>query len=85
MKITKVQINWKNNKEDEKVKGIVSITLDEEFVVSGIKIIEGKNGLFVSMPQSKNQKTNEYNDICFPVTKEFRETLIDSILEEFNK
>ena len=79
MKITKVQLtkgDW------GKTKAMVSVTFDDCFVVSGLKVVEGEKGAFVSMP---NRKTayGEYRDTCFPITKEFRQELIDAVLKEY--
>ena len=79
MKITKVQLlkgNWK------KTKAMVSVTFDDCFVVSGLKVIEGEKGAFVSMPNRK-LPDGTYKDTAFPITKEFREELIQAILKEY--
>lgn len=65
------------------LKGMASITIDNCFVVKGIKIIESKNGLFVAMP-SKKQTNGEYSDICFPITAEARQQINEAILNEYN-
>lgn len=79
MKITKVQLvkgDW------GKTKAMVSITFDDCFVVSGLKVVEGEKGAFVSMPNRKTAN-GEYKDTCFPITKEFRQELIDAVLKEY--
>ena len=63
-------------------KGYASVTVDGMFGAHGISVIEGKNGLFVSMPQTKDAK-GEYRDIFHPVTKEGREALNNAVLTEF--
>lgn len=85
MKITNVKITWRNPNQEENLKGMANITLENSLVINGIKIFNGKKGLFISMPQIKNEKKNEYNEVCFPITKEFREYLSNTILEDFNK
>ena len=65
-----------------KTKAYASIGIDDTFGVHGVSIIEGKNGLFVSMPQTKDAK-GEYRDIFHPVTKEGRKSLNDAVLAEF--
>lgn len=62
---------------------MVSVTFGGVFVVTGFKIIEGKKGLFVSMPSIKTSK-EEYKDSAFPLTKDFRKFLSDSILNAFD-
>lgn len=79
MKITKVQLvkgDW------GKTKAIASVTFDACFVVGGLKVVEGEKGNFVSMPNRKTAD-GEYKDTCFPITKEFREELIQAVLKEY--
>lgn len=79
MKITQVKV-YHINKDN--LKAFASVTLDDEFAVTGIKVMDGRNGLFVSMPSHKNNK-GEYKDICFPITKDFRAELINAVLKEY--
>jgi len=65
------------------IKGNASITIDEAFVITGLKVVEGKNGLFISMPSIKNNK-GEYKDTAFPLTKELRQQIQNVVLAEFN-
>ena len=60
----------------------VSVTFGGVFVVTGLKVIDGKKGAFVSMPQYKS-KDGEWKDSCFPITAEFREELSDAVLEAY--
>ena len=80
MKITNVKIT---EGEWGKTKAFATIEFDKCFVVSGLKIIEGSSGFFVTMPNAKNSK-GEYKDTCFPVTKEFREEIIKAVLDKFS-
>ena len=59
----------------------VSVTFGGVFVVTGIKVIDGKKGAFVSMPQYKYK--GEWKDSCFPITGEFREELSEAVLEAY--
>jgi len=77
MKVTDVKKF--NVSRASKIRNMVSITLDDCLVITGIKVIEGAKGLFVSMPSSKNPK-GEYKDICFPITSELREEINVAIL-----
>lgn len=61
---------------------MVSVILANVFCISGIKIMNGNKGLFVAMPSVKN-KEDEWHDICYPITKEFRKVMSDSILNAF--
>lgn len=70
--------------EIENLKGFVTLTLDDCLVIKDIKLMQSKAGnLFVSFP---NKKVGEqYKDIVFPITKEFREELINKIMEKYNE
>lgn len=80
MQITDVRIR-KISKEG-KMKAIVSITLDGEFVVHDIKVIEGEKGLFIAMP-SRRAGDGEYRDIAHPINSETREMIQNIILERY--
>ena len=64
-------------------QAFASIAVDDLIAIRGIRVIEGEKGLFVSMPQSLNPKTNEFNDIAFPLTKELREQIIKAVIDEY--
>lgn len=81
MKITDVRIRLKN---ETKLKGVASITIDECFVVHDIKIIEGNDGPFISMP-SKKTSDGQFKDIAHPINTETREEIKDAVLEAYNK
>ncbi|MDR1604129.1 MAG: SpoVG family protein [Gracilibacteraceae bacterium] len=59
-----------------------AVTLSNCFVINGVQILNGKNGIFVAMPSYKDKK-GEYRDICFPVTAEFRSILHETVLAEY--
>jgi len=82
MNITKVKVTKLNS--DSKIKAMASVTFDDCFVVTGLKVMEGANGLFVSMPSRKG-KDEKYYDICFPVTKDTRELIQDFVLKEYSQ
>lgn len=82
MIVTDVRIRKIN--DDSKMKAIVSITLDDEFVVHDIKIIDGKNGLFVAMP-SRKMGEGDFRDIAHPLTSETRGKIKDAIFAEYEK
>ena len=65
-------------------KAVVSITLDDEFVVHDIKVIEGEKGLFIAMP-SKKATDGEYRDIAHPINSSTRENLQRVILKSYEK
>lgn len=82
MQITDVRVR-KITKEG-KMKAIVSITLDDEFVVHDIKVIEGEKGLFIAMP-SKKATDGEYRDIAHPINSATRELIQETILKRYEK
>ena len=82
MKITDVRVR-KSTKEG-KMKAIVSITLDDEFVVHDIKVIDGEKGLFIAMP-SKKATDGEYRDIAHPINSDTRERIQRIILDSYQK
>nr|MCR5467773.1 septation regulator SpoVG [Lachnospiraceae bacterium] len=67
-----------------KMKAVVSITIDGEFVVHDIKIIEGQKGLFIAMPSRKTSE-GEYKDIAHPIKSETRDSLSKLILEKYEE
>jgi stage V sporulation protein G len=82
MQITDVRVR-KITKEG-KMRAIVSITLDDEFVVHDIKVIEGEKGLFIAMP-SKKGTDGEYRDIAHPINSATRELVQSVILEQYER
>ena len=70
--------------EEERLKAYVSIVLDDCFLVSDLKVIQGPNGVFVSMP-SKRKKNGEFKDIAHPLNRETRERMERKILSEYEK
>lgn len=67
-----------------KMKAVVSITIDNEFVVHDIKVIEGEKGLFIAMPSKKTQE-GEYRDIAHPINSETRNRLETIILRKYQE
>ncbi len=82
MQITDVRVR-KISKEG-KMKAVVSITLDNEFVIHDIKVIEGDKGLFIAMP-SKKTADGQYRDIAHPINSATRENIQNIILESYEK
>ena len=82
MQITDVRVR-KITKEG-KMRAIVSITIDDEFVIHDIKVIEGDKGLFIAMP-SKKAADGEYRDIAHPINSATREIIQRIILENYEK
>lgn len=82
MTITDVRVRKISN--EGKMKAVASITLDEEFVVHDIKIIEGEKGLFIAMPSRKTAE-NEFRDIAHPIKPETREYIQTTILKAYEE
>ena len=80
MEITDVRI--RKISTDGKMKAIVSVTFDNEFVVHDIKVIEGQNGLFIAMP-SRKTPDGEFKDIAHPINTTTREKIQTSILNAY--
>lgn len=68
---------------DSSLKAMVDVNLGDEFVIKGIRVVEGENGPFVSMPQKK--VGNDYDQTFFPITKEAREQLHKSVLDAYDR
>ena len=82
MQITDVRI--RRVEKEGKMKAVVSITIDEEFVVHDIKIIEGEKGLFIAMP-SRKAADGEYRDIAHPINSGTRERIQKLNLEKYEE
>jgi stage V sporulation protein G len=70
--------------EEERLKAYVSIVFDNCFLVSDLKVIQGPNGVFVSMP-SKRKKNGEFKDIAHPLNRDTRERMERRILSEYER
>lgn len=82
MQVTDVRVRMVS--KDTKMKAVVSITLDNEFVVHDIKVIDGDKGLFIAMP-SKKSAEGEYRDIAHPISSRTRDMISQAILEAYEK
>ena len=82
MRITDVRV--RKVEKEGKMKAVVSITIDDEFVVHDIKVIEGVKGLFIAMP-SRKAADGEFRDIAHPINSETRDHIQNIILEEYQK
>lgn len=86
--ITNVSV-YTLNDASSKTVALATVTVDDCLVLTGLRIVKGKKGMFVSMPHRKLSKPdkngNEYADIFFPVTYDFREELNNAILDEYDK
>ena len=82
MQITDVRV--RKVAKEGKLKAVVSITIDDEFVVHDIKVIEGEKGMFIAMP-SKKAMDCEYRDIAHPINSDTRERIQKIILKKFEE
>ena len=82
MEITKVRVH-KIDREDSRLKGYATITIDDCFVVTNIRIIEGENRLFCAMP-SRKVSEDKFEDTVHPTNAETRKMVEDAILKEYN-
>ena len=82
MQITDVRV--RRIEKEGKMRAIVSITLDNEFVVHDIKVIEGEKGLFIAMP-SRRATDGEYRDIAHPINSDTRERIQTLILQKYQE
>ena len=82
MNITDVRV--RKIAKEGKMRAVVSITIDDEFVVHDIKVIEGEKGLFIAMPSRKSSDW-EYRDIAHPINTQTRDKLQKLVLEAYDK
>ena len=80
MEITDVRVRKIN--AEGRMKAVVSVTFDNEFVVHDIKVIESQNGLFIAMPSRKTPE-GEFKDIAHPINASTREKIQKAILEKY--
>ena len=79
MDITEISISLR---EEEKLKAFVNITLNDEFVIRGMKVIKGTHGYFIAMP-SRKMPDGSFKDIAHPITHEFRTKLEKAIMDQY--
>ena len=82
MNITDIRI--RKIEKEGKMKAVASITLDDEFVIHDIKVIDGEKGLFIAMP-SRKATDGEYKDIAHPIKSSTRQLIQDSILNKYHQ
>lgn len=82
MKITDVRVRHVSS--DSRLKGVVTITFEDAFVVHDIRVIEGENGLFVAMP-SKKMPNGGFRDIAHPIHSDMRKQIEESIIKAYKE
>lgn len=81
MEITEIRITLR---DDNKLKGFASITLDNCFVIRGLKIIEGASGFFIAMP-SRKRKDGTFQDIAHPINRSTREWMENQVIASYKQ
>lgn len=81
VEITEVRVSLRN---DEKLKAFVSITLNDSFVIRGLKVIRGNTGLFVAMP-SRKRPDGQHQDLAHPIHDSARKYLTDKVMAEYER
>ena len=79
IEITEVRVSLRN---DEKLKAFVSITLNDSFVIRGLKVIRGNSGLFVAMP-SRKRPDGQHQDLAHPINDVTRKYLTEKVMHEY--
>ncbi len=82
MEVTDVRV--RKVTEESKMKAIVSVTFDDEFVVHDIKVIDGINGIFIAMP-SRKMPDGEFRDIAHPISPTTRKKIQEAVFLEYEK
>ncbi|OPJ55078.1 septation regulator SpoVG [Alkalithermobacter paradoxus] len=82
MQITDIRV--RKITDEGRMKGIVSVTFNDLFVVHDIKIIEGQNGLFIAMP-SRKVAEGEFRDIAHPINSQMRELLEKEVISAYEE
>lgn len=82
MKVTDVRL--RKIQTDGRMKDLVSITLDEAFVIHDLRVIEGNSGLFVAMP-SKRTPDGEFRDIAHPINSDMRQEIQDAVMKVYDE
>ncbi|MDP3014475.1 MAG: septation regulator SpoVG [Candidatus Subteraquimicrobiales bacterium] len=81
MNITKVTVR---RVSQDKLKALASITIDDDFVVHSLRVVDGEKGLFVAMP-SRKTSTGEFRDVAHPLNTETRQKIQETVLQEYEK
>jgi len=81
IQITEVRVSLRN---DEKLKAFVSVTLNDSFVIRGLKIIRGNSGLFVAMP-SRKRPDGQHQDLAHPINDSTRKYLTEIVMAAYER
>lgn len=84
LEVTGVRVYLRKPSKKSNLLASAQIELNDEFVVTGLKVLDGKKGEFVVFP-AEQWKDEEYHDIAFPITKEAREMICDAVLDAYHE
>lgn len=70
--------------DQDKLRAVASVVLDDCFVVKNVRVVDGAKGLFISMPSRRNVK-GEFSELCFPLSAELRRELSDAVLQAYRE
>lgn len=84
IEITEIKVNTIRNKQpDSPLEAFVRVVLNGQFVISSIKVVKGKFGLFVSFPREYDKAQGKGYNLCYPITKPLQEYMSQKILDEY--
>jgi len=83
MKITDVKV-FPVEINGSMVKAYATVTFDDSFVVRDMRVIDGKNGIFLSMP-ARRKRNGDYQDVCFPISAKLRDLMENKVLDKFDE
>ena len=81
----KVDVKISSIRPEGNIRAYASININDCFAIRNVKVMDGTNGLFIAMPSYKSGPSGEYKDICFPVTKAFREQLNNAVIDAYHQ
>ncbi|MBP8016941.1 septation regulator SpoVG [Candidatus Gracilibacteria bacterium] len=84
MKITDVRVRIAKSDAEAKLRAYADITFDDSFVIHGLKVIEGKNGMFVAMP-SRKMLNGEFKDVAHPITTDVRTSINEAVITKYEE
>lgn len=82
MKVTQINLSL-TNPDQGKLKAIARINLDDQLTLTGLRVYEGANGLFVSYPNDPNYKGEDYRQLYYPISKDLRMHIEEKVLEAY--
>ena len=84
--VTQVQVfSFKEGADLGHIKGIATVVLNDQFMVRGLRVMEGENGLFVSYPIDPFYRSEDMRSVCTPVTRALRENIEGAVLQKFRE